>query len=58
MNYVKKCSLFDTIQISNEKGVFMDLKKKIIDKLNAADEEKYSKYIEYIYVLICELLDD
>lgn len=58
MNYVKKRSLFDKIQISNEKGVFMDLKKKIIDKLNAADEEKYSRYIEYIYVLICELLDD
>jgi hypothetical protein len=36
----------------------MDLKKKIIEKLNAADEEKYSRYIEYIYVLVCELLDD
>lgn len=58
MNYVKKRSLFDKIQISNKKGVFMDLKKIIIDKLNAADEEKYSRYIEYIYVLICELLDD
>lgn len=36
----------------------MDLKKKIIEKLNAADEEKYSKYFKYLYVLVCELLDD
>jgi len=36
----------------------MNIKKKIIDKIKAADEKKYSRYLEYLYALVCELFND